>query len=143
MTPRSTAQALLDLLHRCFHLTRRGRRPEGAPPGQGRLLRTLAENGPMGGRELAELLQIRPASLSDLVRKAEGNGFVARAKDPQDGRRMLFSLTEAGRVRVAEKQQAYDQRLDRIFSALDEQEQQTLLSLLQKLCDAAAHTPKP
>ena len=47
--------------------------------------------------DLAEALQLRLHSVGELIDRAEDNGLVERQVDPDDGRRMLLTLTEHGR----------------------------------------------
>jgi DNA-binding MarR family transcriptional regulator len=47
-------------------------------------------------RELAERLQLRHHSVVELVNRAQGQGLIDRAPDPDDGRVVRVSLTQAG-----------------------------------------------
>lgn len=51
--------------------------------------------------ELADALRLRHHSTVELVDRAEQAGLVARAADPDDGRRQRVHLTEAGATRLA------------------------------------------
>jgi MarR family transcriptional regulator, organic hydroperoxide resistance regulator len=46
---------------------------------------------------LAEVLHLHPSTLTGVLRRLEERGFVSRQRDPSDGRRALFHLTEEGR----------------------------------------------
>ena len=56
------------------------------PPAVGRLLACAAENPGISSRELCELLDIRPSSLSEMLSRAEAEGLLTRAVDEEDRR---------------------------------------------------------
>lgn len=58
----------------------------------------LRVNGEMEGREVAAEVGIARSSFSGLANRLEQRGLVRRRQHPADGRAVLFSLTEAGRV---------------------------------------------
>lgn len=60
------------------------------------LLAIKAETRPMSVGELAAQLLLKHNSAVELMGRLEKAGFTARAKDPDDGRRILVSLTPAG-----------------------------------------------
>jgi len=57
----------------------------------------LDREGPATASELAAGEGIRPQSMCTIVNRLEERGLVDRAQDPADGRRIVVSLTEAGR----------------------------------------------
>jgi len=67
----------------------------GLHPGQDSLLRELrhAPNTPSG---LAAALQVRPPTISKMIERLEGAGFVAREHDRTDNRRSRILLTAKG-----------------------------------------------
>ena len=58
----------------------------------------LRVSGEMEGREVAAEVGIARSSFSGLANRLEGRGLIQRRQHPGDGRSVLFSLTEAGRV---------------------------------------------
>ncbi|MFW0793717.1 MarR family transcriptional regulator [Gordonia sp. CPCC 205515] len=60
------------------------------------VLARLDRCGPTTSAELARLEQVTPQSMGVTVAALQGRGFLERAADPSDGRRMLLSLTGAG-----------------------------------------------
>lgn len=56
----------------------------------------LWEHGTMSLHELGELLYLDSGTLTPLVKKLEAKGLVTRARDPEDERRLMVSLTEKG-----------------------------------------------
>jgi DNA-binding MarR family transcriptional regulator len=57
----------------------------------------LARGGAMTTADLARLEGVRPQSMGLTVTGLEDDGLVAKSSDPQDARRSLVDLTDAGR----------------------------------------------
>lgn len=113
--------------------------PNGMPPrnqGRGRMLGVLSDHGAMSQTQLAQRLDIRPQSLSELLSKAEAEGFVERRQSDEDKRQTIVSITEAGKSRVALFRDAHRKRAEEFCSPLTAEEKQTLLALLGKLIEA-------
>jgi DNA-binding MarR family transcriptional regulator len=53
---------------------------------------------------LAMLLRVHPSTLTGILKRLEQKGLMRRREDPRDGRRVLLSLTEQGRVFNLSKQ---------------------------------------
>jgi MarR family transcriptional regulator, organic hydroperoxide resistance regulator len=70
----------------------------GLYPGQPPCLHLLWEKDGRSQSELAEQLNIRPATMTKMVSRLEKAGFVRREADPHDQRVSLIYLTEAGRA---------------------------------------------
>jgi DNA-binding MarR family transcriptional regulator len=74
--------------------------PEGElSPAQASVLSRLDKYGPSTASELAAIEYVRPQSMAKHVIALEERGLVERHADPEDGRRRLVALTEAGRER--------------------------------------------
>ncbi|MCC7196086.1 MAG: MarR family transcriptional regulator [Gemmatimonadaceae bacterium] len=74
-------------------------RKAGVEPQQHQLLlaiRGLPEGARADVTTLAERLQVRHHSAVELIGRAEAAGFVARAADPADARRVIVRLTRRG-----------------------------------------------
>ncbi|HEY2717079.1 MAG TPA: MarR family transcriptional regulator, partial [Solirubrobacterales bacterium] len=56
----------------------------------------LDREGPRSVSDLAAAERVRPQSMAQTVADLESAGMVDRRPDPDDGRRALVSLTEAG-----------------------------------------------
>ena len=106
----------------------------GEQRGQGQILRILSEEGDLSQRALQDRMEIRSGSMSELAAKLENKGLIVRVRDDQDKRKVLLSLTELGRDRVAHQTETdICQRRAELFSALSKDEQDVLQSLLTKL----------
>ena len=66
----------------------------------------LARNGPATSSDLARADRISPQSMGVTVAALEERGLIERSRDPLDGRRVVLSITEAGRQVVHDKRGA-------------------------------------
>ena len=82
---------------------------------------------------LTEELRINPSSVSEMISKLENDGYVKRTVDPTDKRATLISLTELGEARAAELQDEKNEKLDKAFGNLTDDEKEQLIALLEKL----------
>lgn len=91
-------------LRRFLAFSEQAARDAGLTPSQHQLL--LAVRGHPGPglpsiSDVAEGLQLRLHSATELAGRAEDAGLLARAHDPLDARRVLLSLTPDGSARLA------------------------------------------
>lgn len=108
----------------------------GGPGGRGQmgLLQVLSQstNG-LTNAEIAEILDIRPSSVSALITKLVDAGLVERVPSETDKRAVIVKLSAQGR----EMFEQYDERMDdwstKLFAGLTDAEQTQLADLLTKL----------
>jgi DNA-binding MarR family transcriptional regulator len=101
--------------------------------GAGRLLRVLASEDGLTSRELAERVEIRPASLTERLNQLEADGIVKRVPDEKDQRKVRIFIQEEG-YRVIERFKVLRQmENDRINEVLTEEEQDVFCSICEKL----------
>ena len=102
--------------------------------GRERVLNVIGsyENG-VRQKVLTEELRINPSSVSEMISKLENDGYVKRTVDPTDKRATLISLTELGEARAAELQDEKNEKLDKAFGNLTDDEKEQLIALLEKL----------
>jgi DNA-binding MarR family transcriptional regulator len=74
-------------------------------------LARLDRGGPTTSSALAKLEQISPQSMGATIAALEARGLVARSPDPEDGRRVLLSITAAGQQTVWSRRTAKTERL--------------------------------
>ena len=65
--------------------------------GQARILTTLLEHGKLTQREIGIGLHIKPATVSNLVKKMEITGLISRKRDSADDRIINVELTSEGK----------------------------------------------
>ncbi|HEX3802997.1 MAG TPA: MarR family transcriptional regulator [Solirubrobacteraceae bacterium] len=140
-TPETVATALssgLSLLHR--------RLRQAPTPGELTLpersaLSRIERGGPTTAAALAKQEQISPQSMSATLAGLEQRGLIARTHDPDDGRRMILSVTDAGRAAVAAKRAARNalltQALASDFTAEERAQLLAVAHLLERLAESA------
>ena len=138
MKEMNRSQKLLDALdqlsrHINRQIYRQNHRRMAMGHGQGRLLRLLAQEGSMTQAALSERAQLRPPTVAELLEKLENAGMIARARDTEDRRRMIVSVTERGRSEIESLRDSGAQFAEDLFSGLTENEIETMLALVEKL----------
>lgn len=102
-------------------------------PGQERLLRVLNRHSGKSQKELAEMIRVRPSSLSEVLKKLEEKSLLIKKQDENDRRFNAYFLTTEGKE-LAE--QLIFQRKNKgaeFFDVLTMEEQENLGQILEKL----------
>lgn len=141
-------EEIMGMLRKLNAMSRRSRPPHDVPPppmgemmppppprehGRVRLMNMLKENGELSQKEIAEKLDIRPQSLSELLVKMESDGFISRRQDKDDKRVIVVALTEKGEEQLVVLRQANREHAEKLFSPLTEEEKDALIAILKKL----------
>lgn len=137
-----TANKLMENLHTMMNLIRRKMHRHKASEkgklfsfGQYRVMAELIDKDWMNQRDLCEVLDIRPGSLSELLSKLEEAGMIKRRPSQEDRRSMDLRLTSKGR-KTSQQAEAERKQLEaHVFDGLTPEEQDTLCRLLQKTID--------
>lgn len=79
-------------------------------------LARLDHGGPTTATALARQEQISPQSMGATLGALESRGLVTRSPDPDDGRRIVLSLTDAGRQVLRDKRSARTEQLAHALS---------------------------
>lgn len=103
------------------------------PPAIGRLLGCAAENPGVSSRELCEILDVRPSSLSEMLARAEADGLLTRAVDEEDRRVQRITLSAKGRQLVSDMESARDLDARKKTACLTEAEKEQFVALCNKL----------
>jgi DNA-binding MarR family transcriptional regulator len=102
-------------------------------------LSRLERGGPATSSDLARLDRISPQSMGVTVAALLGRGLIERSRDPEDGRRIVLSVTEAGRRNVHDKRGARTEQLAAAlragFSQQELSQLQTAAGLLERLAE--------
>ena len=99
--------------------------------GQRRVLHYLWKQDGISQTDLLALMDVRPSSLSELLNKMEEKGHIERKEAKDDKRVRLIYLSETGRNLA--KNMSKSAKAEKIFGDLNDEEKETLLSLLKKL----------
>jgi len=102
-------------------------------PAQWAALSKLAETGPCSQNQLGRLTAMDVATIKGVIDRMTARGLTETSQDPEDGRRLLVSLTRAGQ-QLAEKLAPNALAITReTLAPLDAKERETLMALLNKL----------
>jgi DNA-binding MarR family transcriptional regulator len=104
---------------------------------QTRLLGVLRDRNPTMN-ELARLLDLDKSSITGLVARAERRGLVRRAPSSTDGRAVQVSITDAGRVQVANVATSFEADVAAIVATLPSVPRKALSALVSRILVAHA-----
>src|SRR5690348_9238866 len=103
-------------------------------------LARLDRGGPTSGAALARLERISPQSMGATVAALEARGLVARTPDPDDGRRVLLSVTDAGLAVLRDRRGERTQLLVRALSSGFTRDELEQLAAAAPLLERLAHS---
>ena len=89
--------------------------------------------GPVRMTALAEYAQTSQTSLTGIIDRMEGRGFVERSRSSEDRRVVEVEITEAGLAELRRVQAVFFERLEATLAPLDVGERSELLRVLSKL----------
>lgn len=102
-------------------------------PTQWAALAKLIETGPCSQNQLGRLTAMDVATIKGVIDRLTVRGLTETSPDPQDGRRLLVSLTRAGQS-LAEKAAPNALAITKeTLAPLDARERETFMALLSKL----------
>jgi len=101
-------------------------------PGQEQLLFTLEKSGPLPPSQLAELLGVRPSTVTKMVSRLSAKDLVVKTKQADDGRMVVIALTDAGDG-IMKQLAKRKKRVEKVLlSGLSKEESKNLRKLLEK-----------
>jgi DNA-binding MarR family transcriptional regulator len=98
--PEVLANSIGDMLAALRRAMRSGRQIGDLAPRHEAALAWLRRKRQLTTAELARYEQITPQSMGAIVAELVERGWVVKSKDPEDGRRELLTLTDAGAATV-------------------------------------------
>jgi len=103
-------------------------------------LARLDRGGPSTSAALARVEQISPQSMGATLAALEARGLIERRPDPDDGRRIVLSLTQEGQRslqdRRSEQLQYLAQALAETFTATELEQLMTAAPLIERLAQS-------
>jgi DNA-binding MarR family transcriptional regulator len=100
---------------------------------QALVLRELTDQDGMTPSDIARRISLSQATITDIVKRLEGRGLLAREQDLGDRRRVRITLTAAGRRLQDKSPPLLQDKFASRFSLLDEWEQHMLLATMQRI----------
>ena len=96
-------------------------------------LRRLERNGPSRLCELHAPEVVSQPAMTQLVTRLEKEGLARRGSDPEDGRAVVVSITDAGREAVARRREGRTRALATLLEQLPAEEHAALVAALPAL----------
>jgi len=112
--------------------------PEGLTPSQTSALSRLSKDGDASISDLAAAERVRHQSMAATVSVLEERGLVRRRPDPEDGRRQLMSVSDAGHAFLADKRGAGEEWLTRALAERCTERERQLVIEAMALLDKVA-----
>ncbi|MDR1946557.1 MAG: MarR family winged helix-turn-helix transcriptional regulator [Desulfovibrio sp.] len=130
----ATGEALTRLFRRALKAISRAHHSRGhTRHAQGHVLAVLKEKETMNRRDLMDGLNVRSASMSEILAKLERNGFIIRERSDQDKRNFIISITEQGRAMAEKHMKEHLENAEAVFAPLSDAERRQLGKLLKKI----------
>jgi len=109
--------------------------PLGLEPRHFGMLTRLAANEGKSQQAIGELIGLNPTSMVFLVDELEQRGLVERRRNPADRRSYALYLTEPGRAKLREAQQAGSGHDHQLGASLSGAQRKQLTALLRRLAE--------
>jgi DNA-binding MarR family transcriptional regulator len=130
--------ALLDHLARRLRLRAEAvLAPLGLRPRHLVALTVLRDRGGSTQQALAATLEMDGTNIVGLLNELETRKLIERRRSPEDRRRHLVELTDAGARQLAKVEVALSAVENEVLGALDESQRETLYNLLQQAANGA------
>lgn len=122
-----------DIIHKLQKQSRDNDTLPNARKGQARCLYMIKMTGELTQRRLAEILNIRPTSLSETIKRLEEKGLINRTPDEKDKRTYVVSLTEKGDEEMERIRRLYAAEHKEWLDVLTDEELDTFFTILSKI----------
>lgn len=98
------------------------------------ILRAVQEHDGIRAAELARLMEVRPASITEALNRLERDGYVLRKKDAVDSRVKRVFLTDKACTQFQKRARDQEAKNQLLLTSLTEEEADTFLTVCSKLC---------
>ncbi len=105
----------------------------GLHRGQPPLLFALSNRDGLSNAELADMLNVTPPTISNMVKRLQNSGFVTKRRDPDDERTIRVFLTDQGRTATVEMAQVIIGVNEIINTGLSPDQQRALMATLESI----------
>jgi DNA-binding MarR family transcriptional regulator len=106
------------------------------------LLRAITTHGPVRASDLAHWQGVDKSTVTPQVRRLSERGLVTRQGDPGDRRAALLTLTEHGRQRLEQIDEAGTNLFERALDGWPPDDRRALATLMQRFVDGLADVPQ-
>ena len=134
--------ALYEKLEQVYRLLNGKVTSRSIGSGQGKYLQLLCSKDGVSQAELVPMLGVSPSTASELTDKLLAAGLISREKSPEDKRRLLIYITDAGRAAAESFRQGSAEALEEAFAVLSPQAQQTLFASLSRIAEPDKPAPQ-
>jgi DNA-binding MarR family transcriptional regulator len=104
-------------------------------------LSKVRDHAGMTQQELAELMLLDSNAVVLLLNELEDRGYSVRRRDPEDRRRHIVELTEAGQQALTRAEKGRESIEDELLGGLSAEEKATLRKILTRALDGVARVP--
>jgi DNA-binding MarR family transcriptional regulator len=105
-------------------------------PGDLEVLDMIGRDGPMSPRDIVSSTGIHPATLTGVLDRLEAGGWLNRAADPEDRRRVILSAVTTRGGELARHYGPMARALSEICSDYDDEELALIVEFLERAGDA-------
>lgn len=105
----------------------------GLTPSQLLVMQILKERGETSAGEIAQLTQLKHATITSLVDKLEARDMISRRRSDSDRRRVWLTLLEAGEAVVTKAPDLLQETFQNRFANLPDWHQAMLVSALERV----------
>lgn len=110
--------------------------------GQSQILQIIRNHGTISQKELVSLLDMRPQSASEMIRKLEKKEYITREKSQADKRIMTIHLTNRGKIAAQQSDDFQPILLDALTHEEKEQFDHILTKLIDEVEPQLKHRPR-
>lgn len=97
------------------------------------LMQALSDSGASSAGEIAKRIQLSNATTTEIINRLERRAFIKRKRNTQDKRQVFVSLTPLGKEILKTAPSPLQKKFVTEFNKLEEWEQNSLLSALQRI----------
>ncbi|MEG0026672.1 MAG: MarR family transcriptional regulator [Raoultibacter sp.] len=108
-------------------------RPYGITPGQWNLLNQLDRSGSLSQKALADATRKEQATITRYLDTLERKGLIVRAKDTNDRRAHVISITEQARTLIEQVEPCTIEVADNLVADIEQDDIDTFLAVLEHL----------
>ncbi len=138
----AVSDELAETLERLLRVSLRTNAPGDLSLSTAAALSTIARVGPMRLTELTALEHLTQPAMTQLVTRLERDGLAERRPDPEDGRAVLVTITDAGRMLIAARRATRAERVAAFFDELPAEDRASIIAALPALGRLAAVATK-